>query len=808
MVKMGICKREGSAYGSPLHMTKKSDGTFRPCGDYRLLNAQTEPDRYPVPNIADLTNVLHGATIFSKIDLLKGYFQIPMNPEDASKTAIVTPFGSFVFYYTPFGLRNAGATFQRLMDQNFGDLPFVLVYVDDVLIFSPNPQDHQQHVRQVLNLMEKNGLVARMDKCLFGTDEIDFLGHHVTPQGISPLKTKVSAVQDFPRPTSVKQVQEFTGMINYYHRFVPKAAEILRPLYELTSRKQKDFIWTQTHEDSFIASKGALAKATLLSYPEPSLPLELVTDASDVAVGGVLQQRKEADASPIPIAFFSKKLRPAERKYSTFDRELLAAFLSIRHFKHWLDGSDFTLRTDHRPLVAALVKSTDAWTGRQQRQLSAISEMNCTIEYLPGADNTAADSLSRIELSAVQLGVNYEAMAAAQLSEPEAANSVSPSLKLEQVKFGDSSLLCDVSTGRPRPLVPKEYRRQVFNAIHSPSHPSIRSSVKLVCAKFVWNGIRGDVRSWARTCIACQKAKVTQHCDSGIGHFHEPRRRFGHIHVDLVILKRCQGKRYLFTIVDRSTRWIEAIPLSDATAQDCAWALLNGWVSRFGIPDHVTSDRGKQFVSELWKSLGRLLGIELHHTTSYRPESNGLVERAHRSLKASLMARCAGDDWLSHLPWVLLGLRTMPRENLRVSSAEMVYGDSLVVPGEFFPSDKCSDDLDALRRTVGSFKPFSPTKKNYREPRVPQQLSDAPFVFVRNDMVRAPLVPPYKGPYEVIQRRPKSFLLKLNGRNDWVAIDRLKAAYIDQDSSVFEPHQHVLTRSGRISRPPNRLSVQ
>lgn len=320
----------------------------------------------------------------------------------------------------------------------------------------------------------------------------------------------------------------------------------------------------------------------------------------------------------------------------------------------------------------------------------------------------------------------------------------------------------------------------------------------------------------ARTWIACQQSKITRHCNSGIGTYPKPNRRFGHIHVDLVILAPCQGHRYLFTIVDRATRWIEAIPLQDASALSCATALLHNWIARFGIPDHVTSDRGAQFTSELWKSLGRLLGMELHRTTAYRPEANGMVERAHRTLKAALMARNAGEDWISHLPWVLLGIRTMPREGMRVSSAEMVYGDSLVLPGEFFPSDQpSSPNMDLLRARVGELVPFQPTKINSRTPFIPEDLSHAKFVFVRNDAVRAPLVPPYKGPYEVTQRRLKSFQLNMNGTLDWVAIDRLKAAMIsgnteDQGPVAPDPPPQpraTTTRSGRQSRPPRRLSL-
>ena len=275
--------------------------------------------------------------------------------------------------------------------------------------------------------------------------------------------------------------------------------------------------------------------------------------------------------------------------------------------------------------------------------------------------------------------------------------------------------------------------------------------------------------------------RLTQHCNTGIGQFPFPRRRFGHIHVDIVgPLCSSQRYRYLFTIIDRTTRWLEAVPMMNATAGDCAAALLNGWISRFGVPDHMTSDRGRQFTSDLWKALALLMGTKVHTTTSYRPQSNGLVERTHRSIKASLMARCSGADWMRHLPWTLLGLRTLPHEGLSVSSAEMVYGDPLVVPGEFFPSTSDTSDpsLERLRRIVGEFRPWTPTKnaRQTREFRF-SALNSSPYVFVRDDSIRAPLVPPYKGPYAVVLRRAKSFQLAINGRLDWVAVDRLKPAY-------------------------------
>lgn len=817
MVRMGVCAKAASPWAAPLHMTPKADGTLRPCGDYRNLNKQTEPDHYPVPNMADLINSLHGAKVFSKLDLLKGYFQVPVHPEDVPKTAIITPFGSFVFFYSTFGLKNSGATFQRLMDTIFGEIPFVVVYIDDLLIFSRNHVEHKQHLRTTLRLLRDNGLICRTDKCAFGLSSVEFLGHIVSSDGVRPTPSKVEAITRFPRPTAIKEVQEFLGLINFYGRFVPKAAARLAPLYDIIGSKTKDFAWTDACTTAFEGAKSALAEAATLAYPLPNLPITITTDASDAAVGACLEQTINNVVRP--IAFFSRKLRPNERKYSTFDRELLAIFLALRHFRHFVGGNNpVTLRTDHKPIVQAFCKTSDAWTARQQRHLSAIAETGCAIEHLPGTSNPVADALSRVEIDSVcnevqsvVLGIDYASMAEAQAADPETASyrTSITSLMWQDVKFGDFSLLCDVSTGRPRPLVPREFRRPVFDAIHSLSHPSARSSLKMVKARFVWHSISRDVRTWARLCEACQRSKVGRHTESGIGEFAQPRRRFGHIHVDVVgPLPSSQGFRYLFTVVDRSTRWPEAIPMTDSTASACASALLHGWIASKGVPDIITSDRGRSFTSQLWTALAALLGVRCHHTTAYNPEANGLVERSHRSLKQALIARLTGDDWTSHLPWVLLGLRTTPKEGLDHSAAEMAYGEAIVVPGEFFPVSTGSeelnkDDLERTREVVGKFAPCRPSRANQRESYVPKSLFETKHAFIRHDSHKPPLTPPYKGPFLVLRRCDKAFQLEINGRPDWVSIDRLKPAYTD--AAELQPLR--ATRSGRLSRPPTRLHL-
>ena len=802
MERMGLCQKAPSPWASPLHLVSKPDGTWRPCGDYRRLNLVTEPDHYPLPNMADLTSNLHGAKVFSKLDLLKGYFQVPVNPEDVPKTAIITPFGTYTFSYSTFGLRNSGATFQRLMDGILGDLPYCVCYVDDILIFSRNLEEHQGHIRNVLQLLQDNGLVLRYDKCLFGVSTVEFLGHQISTEGVRPLPTKVEAVRNFPPPTTVKGLQEFVGMVNYYHRFLPSIADTMAPLYNALSGKPKKLTWGTEQQKSFDATKNALADATTLSFPAPGTHLTLTTDASNIAVGAVVEQNHKG--APQPLGFFSRKLNRAEQNYSAFDRELLAVYSAVRHFKFLLEGTHFTIRTDHRPLVHAFSKTNDAWSARQQRHLSSIAEFGCTIEYVPGKKNPVADALSRPAINAVHLGINYDEVATAQENDPEvnAYRTSITGLQWEDIPYGDKgrTILCDISTGRPRPLIPTQLRRKLFNLIHGLAHPSGRSTVKLMKSKCIWHGMNKDVKQWAQSCIECQASKIGRHTSSGIGKFPQPKRRFGHLHVDIVgPLPPSEGAQYIFTATERSTRWPEAIPMRDATALSCAEALLNGWVSRFGVPDDITSDRGPAFTSQLWTSLGKLMGTTVHHTTAYNPAANGMVERTHRTLKAALMSRCKGPNWKSELPWVLLGMRTTPKEGLNVSPAEMVFGEAISVPGEFFPppQEADGDNLNALRNTVGKYRPCPQTFKDNQKQHIPNTLTSCKYAFVRNDAHRTPLTRPYRGPYAVLQRHEKAYQLDIGGRKDWISIDRLKPAFLEND----DPPARSWSRAGRPLRP-------
>ena len=395
---------EPTVWSSPLHIAVKADGSLRPVGDYRALNSLTEADNYPLPNLKDFGPQIKNCKFFSKIDLLKAYYNVELTQEAMSKTTVLTSMGVYRFRRLPMGLKNSAASFQRLMSTILSGLSNVFVYLDDVLVFDNNESEHKKSIAEVFRRLAENGLSINLKKCQFGKKQLNFLGYRVDGNGIVPLPRKLQAIADFPAPQKPKQLLGFLGAVNYYRRSLPKIedqlpATILHPLYQWATKKTpgRKFVdvWKEENlQHYFDLAKRMIMMATQLVHPDPACPLAMRTDSSNYAMGGCLEQFTNNKWEP--IGFWSKSLKPSEATWSTYRRELYAVQQCVRHFISEIDGRKLTVYTDHRPIIHSFYNQDSMKHDPIARnQLLEISNWVSEIKHISGACNPVADTMSR-----------------------------------------------------------------------------------------------------------------------------------------------------------------------------------------------------------------------------------------------------------------------------------------------------------------------------------------------------------------------------------------------------------------------------
>ena len=840
----GIIERSQSPWAFPIVMVKKKSGDWRLCADLTRLNSILKTHKYALPNIRDFSFLAHGCKWFSCLDIADAYYNIPVNPAHKHKLTITTPLGNYCYNYLPMGLASSSCYYQRLMNEVISGLPQVFCYLDDIIVMSKTYDEHIVLLRQVFNRLSDHGLIVKESKCILASETLSFLGYSVSSSGLSPLPSKVSAIQDFQLPRTTRQLKTFLGMYQFYAHFVPNYSEWLQPLHDLATKTspRSPISWTDDLVSCFRESKDALAKATLLAFPDPDAETELITDASGTTVGCVLQQVK--DGVSTPLGFWSKGLTKSQMHWSTFEKELFACYASLKHFRYFLEAKDFTLLTDHRPIVSKFYGSTRAASPRQERFFDFISQMTNKIKHVEGSNNVA-DLFSRPiepEINSIlprPNGIDYLEMAHQQRLDAPLQQLVidnTTSLILKHVPLGETgvTLLCDDSQGRLRPVVPSSMRHFVFRHFHSLAHPGVRPGTNIIRQLVVWPGMRADISKWTKECQQCARSKVTRHNVAPLSFVSPPPRgRFNHVYVDLTgPLCTSQGYNYIMVVVDRFSRFFQAIPLVGITAEECIDAFIRHWVALFGCPEHIFCDRGSQFTSSGWSEMCNYLGCQIHHSTAYHPQAQGTVERLNRTLKTSLKCQENPSEWFNQLPWAVLALRNLPKEDLGFASpSEIVLGQPVRLPGEFFENTPIntnqSTNINIFANNFAKYIsniPFSPARTSHRSSHLDPHLLNpqTTHVYIRVDRYRPPLHPAYKGPYKIVQRHRKYFEIDFRTHIENVSIDRLKTAHLSisglnhiarlapqtptpptlPDIANTCPTAPLRTRRGRIIQPP------
>ncbi|KAL4582832.1 hypothetical protein LXL04_007393 [Taraxacum kok-saghyz] len=612
MLRDGLITPNHSPYSSPVLLVRKKDGTWRFCVDYRGLNAITIRDRFPIPTVDELLDELHGACVFSKIDLRAGYHQIRVAPSDTHKTAFRTIDGHYEFLRMPFGLSNAPSTFQAAMNDIFQDVlrKFVLVFFDDILIYSPSLDLHYQHLRHVFSTLAAHQYHAKYSKCTFAIPEIPYLGYIISAAGVRAEPDKLESIQNWPAPTSITTLRAFLGLTGYYRQFASSA---------------------------FTSLKTAMSSLLQLALPDFSKSFDVTTDASGTAISAVLSQHDK------PISFFSKKLNTTMKNASTYVRELYAITEAVKKWRQYLLGRPFRIYTDQRSLKHLLTQIVQ--TPEQQKWATKLLGYDFEIFYKPGKENHVADALSRLEQPALLALSASDAIWLQQIRSFFSTNPACTALfqELQDPTAGNRSFtvrdgLLYTDNRLFIPDIPGLRKKLLFEFHSTPvgGHAGVTTTLKRLTSAFFWPNMKQDTLTYVKECATCQSVKYPTRKPYGLLQtLPVPTDVWNDISMDFIThLPPSQGKTAIWVIVDRFTKFAHFIPLPpNYTAVSLATLFLHEIYRLHGIPRSIVFDRDPLFLSDFWKELFKQLGTRLLHSTAYHPQTDGQTEVVNRCLQ-------------------------------------------------------------------------------------------------------------------------------------------------------------------------------
>ena len=849
MMEKGVVQPSTSAWASPIVLVPKRDNTFRFCVDYRKVNAVTKRDVYPLPRIDDILDTLGKSRYFTTLDLASGFWQIEMDPAAREKSAFTTHCGLHEFVRMPFGMCNAPATFQRLMQVVLAGIEwkFCFVYLDDILVCSETFEEHLEHLQEVFERLRKACLTLKPKKCFFAQALVKYLGHVISRDGVSPDPDKTQKVREFPVPTDVSRVRQFLGLASYYRRFVSGFAAIAGPLHSLL-KKDAEFVWSEECQVAFDPLKESLVTAPVLVYPRFGSGEEFIleTDASLEGLGAVLGQ-KQADGHIHPVAYASRSLHVHERNYCITELETLGLVWAVKHFRPYLLGHHTTVLTDHSACTSLLNAARPS--AKLARWAMIVQEFDLTVKHRSGKSNSNADALSRnpvppsnleSSIRAVQAlddiaELRHVELAEAQAKDPEIAaviryvkDGVIPEnqilarrLTLEGPQYDMlDSVLHHENPNQPgewRIVVPGSLRMGLLKEMHGgrfSGHFAWRKTYCTLRKKYWWKGMCGDVERFCKSCLECVTRK-------GPGRAVRPPLvpiptggPFHRVGVDVLQLPVTElGNRYVVVFVDHLTKWVEAFAVPNQTAETIAHLLVEEIFCRHGAPQQLLSDRGANFLSELVLEICKFLQIKKINTSGYHPQTNGMVDKFNSTLigMISKVAESSGKDWDRHLPFLLFAYRVSIHDSTRESPFYLLYGRDARIPSESVLSQTVSPYLvnsadyrheltDSLTTAWTLATEFIKGAQKQQKQAYDKGAKEHKFKVGDRVMIHMPaavsgkswkLARPYHGPYRVIGTTSTNIEARLVDNVDadsiFVAVNRVRPCCPSQPDTRWTP---------------------
>ena len=681
MLQAGVIRPSHSPYSSPVLLVKKKDGGWRFCVDYRKLNQVTISDKFPIPVIEELLDELHGATVFSKLDLKSGYHQIRMQKEDVEKTAFRTHEGHYEFLVMPFGLTNAPATFQSLMNQVFK--PFlrrcVLVFFDDILVYSKDIAEHEKHLGMVFAVLRDNHLFANKKKCVIAHSKIQYLGHITSSKGVQADEEKIKDMVKWPQPKDVTGLRGFLGLSGYYRRFVKGYGEIAAPLTRLLQKNS--FAWDEQATEAFEKLKMAMTTIPVLALPNWDLPFLIKTDASGTGLGAVLSQNGH------PIAFFSQKLSTRAQAKSIYERELMAVVLSVQKWRHYLLGRKFTIISDQKALKFLLEQREVQ--PQFQKWLTKLLGYDFEILYQPGLQNKAADALPRMEYplevnSLTTTGIVDMEVIDKEVNQDEELQKTIKELKqnpegISKFSWENGKLFYKkrVVLSKKSSVIPT-----LLHTFHDSilgGHSGFLRTYKRMSGELYWEGMKADIKKYVEQCEICQRNKYEATKPAGVLHpLPAPEAILEEWLMDFIEgLPKAGGMNVIMVVVDRLSKYAYFITMKHPfTAKQVATTFIEKIISKHGVPKSIVSDRDKVFISHFWKELFTTMGTKLKRSTAFHPQTDGQTERVNQCLETYLRCFCNEQPqrWHKFIPWAELWYNTTFHSSIRSNPFKIVYG--------------------------------------------------------------------------------------------------------------------------------------